>query len=80
MVLATVLLCAATAAAGYVTGDSGGPSVKRVQAAGAHIGFAQGTTLGEHQGYAHGYKLGYSRAYHSGYSVFYHEAYRGALQ
>jgi hypothetical protein len=80
MVLATVLLCAVTAVVGYVTGHSGGPSVKRARAGGAHIGFARGTTVGKHQAYAFGYKLGYSRGYHSGYSVSYREAYNGALQ
>jgi uncharacterized membrane protein YfcA len=75
---AVMVVCAATAVAGFMAGRLGAPDLAAARQAGALIGARAGTHTGAALGRRAGYKAGFSAGYHHAYTASYLTEYRKA--
>jgi hypothetical protein len=75
---AVMLVCAATAVAGFVAGRHGAPDLAAARQTGAVIGARAGTHTGDALGRKAGYRAGFTAGYHHAYTPSYRAAYKKA--
>ncbi len=75
---AVVLICAATAVAGFLAGRHGAPDLAAARQTGSVIGARAGAHTGDALGFKAGYRAGFASGYHHAYGPSYRAAYRRA--